>query len=150
VFLLAEGENEGERLLRTVLRDVDSTPEAVLEELIKGPNPSEQDAGIRTAIPSALTLWSARPVAGTLNVDVSSEILDLPSTALRYAVAEIVYTASELDGVDAVRLRVDGEIRAWPDGAGVTQTVPLTVYDFPGMAESAQPPFPAQPTELTA
>ena len=95
-------------------------------------------------------LLSAGPVARTLNVDVSPEILELQSSALRYAVAQIVFTADELEGVGAVRLRVDGEMRAWPAGRGELQTEPLTVYDFPGFAESAQPPYPAIPTDSTA
>ena len=38
-----------------------------------------------------------------------------------------------------------GEPQAWPDGRGEQQTEALTVYDFPGLAESTQPPFPAIP-----
>ena len=148
VFLITDDEAGGERLLRSVLRDVDATPpSAVLEELIKGPNVAEQEAGMRSDLPADLTLLSpATLVAGTLNVNMSATILELPGTALRYAVAQIVFTASELDGVRSVRLRVDGDLRAWPNGSGELQTTPLTVYDFPGLAESAQPAYPAVPT----
>lgn len=147
VFLLNSGEDDGERSLRSALRDVaDPTPKAVLEELILGPNQQELDLGLQTALPADLLVDSARLAAGTLNVDVSAEILDLPGSALGLAVAAIVFTASELPGVRAVRLRVDGEIREWPDGRGELQNDPLTVFDFPGVAESTQPPYPAVPT----
>ena len=146
VFLLSDADDDGEQQLRSRLRDVPGTPEAVLDELLNGPNPTEFEAGLRTALPEDLTLISARPVAGTLNVDVSAEILELQQPALVLAVAEIVFTGSELDGIQQVSLRVDGEDYSWPDGRGELQTDPLTVFDFPGLAESTQPSYPAVPT----
>ena len=147
IYLLTSDEDSGERQLRSVRRDAGPTPTAVLDELFKGPNQQELEAGLRTAIPEDLVLLSARPIAGTLAVDVSSEILELPGTALRLAVAEIVFTASQLEGVRGVRLRVDGETRGWPDGSGELQETALTVYDYPGLAESSQPPYPAVPSQ---
>jgi hypothetical protein len=89
---------------------------------------------------------SARVVGPTLVVDLSPQILELQSTALRLAVAQIVFTAGELEGVRSVRLRVDGQSRAWPAGQGDLQEKALTVYDFPGYAESAQPAYPPVPS----
>lgn len=142
VFLLVEGENG--RVLRSVLRDVPSEPQEVLRTLFAGPNEQEIADGLQTALPAEIEVLSARGLAGTLNVDLSAP-LDLQSTALRLAVAQIVFTAGELPGIDAVRLRVDGKIRAWPAGRGDLQTEALTVYDFPGYAESALPPYPPIP-----
>jgi spore germination protein GerM len=148
IYLLADDGSGGDRELRTVLRDVEPPDaDAVLAALIAGPNQGELDAGMTTALPLESTLHSARVVAGTLNVDISGELLELPGSALRFAVAQIVFTGSELDGVRTVRIRVDGQIRAWPDGQGELQTAPLTVYDYPGIAESAQPAYPPVPSE---
>ncbi len=116
-----------------------------MQELLKGPNEPGEDDGLTTALPRDLILRSARSGGGTLTVDVSSELLDEPAPQLRLAVAQIVFTASELEGVRAVRVRVDGKIRAWPDGEGELQHAALTVYDFPGLAESAQPRVPTDP-----
>ena len=85
-----------------------------------------------------------------MNVDVTAEILELPLARLQLAVAQIVFTASELDNVRLVRLRVMSQPQAWPNGRGEQQTEPLTVYDFPGFAESTQPPFPAIPSQPPA
>jgi len=145
VYLVSE-HDEGERRLRAVQRDVDATPSDALEELFKGANDQEVGAGLGTAIPAGLRLLSARPVAGTLQVDVSSEILDLPVPLLVLAVAQIVFTGSELDGVREVRLKVEGENREWPDGRGELQTRTLTEYDYPGLAESSQPAYPPIPS----
>ena len=120
----------------------------MLQALFDGPNEDELEEGLLTQLPPEVQLLSPpRRVAGTLNVDLSPEILELQSSALRYAVAQIVYTADELDGVRSVRLRVDGEIQAWPAGRGELRDEPLTVYDFPGFAESAQPAYPAIPSD---
>ncbi len=148
IFLLTSDGDSGERLLRSKSREVDSTSrDAVLEELFKGPNRTELEAGLRTELPEELTLSSpSRPIAGTLTVDLSPEILELGLSQLRLAVAQIVFTASELEGVQDVRLRVDGEIRDWPDGRGELESDPLSVYDYPGLVESTQPPFPAMPS----
>jgi spore germination protein GerM len=148
IYLIADDGSGGDRELRTVLRDVEPpTPDAVLAALIDGPNEGELDAGMTSELPTESTLHSARLVAGTLNVDISGEVLEKPGSALRFAVAQIVFTGSELDGVRTVRIRVDGQIRAWPDGQGELTTAPLTVYDYPGIAESAQPAYPPVPSE---
>lgn len=149
IFLLTSNGDSGERLLRSKSREVvDSTRDAVLEELFKGPNKLELEAGLRTELPEELTLNSpSRVISGTLTVDLSPEILELGLPQLRLAVAQIVFTASELEGVQDVRLRVDGEIRDWPDGRGELESDPLSVYDYPGLVESTQPPFPAAPSQ---
>jgi spore germination protein GerM len=147
IYLVTGEGSGGDQELRTVLRDVEpQAPEPVLRALIAGPNQGEFDNGMTSLVPASTTLHSARLVAGTLNVDISAEILDLSGTAVRLAVAQIVFTASELDGVRTVRLRVDGQSRDWPDGRGELQSTPLTVYDYPDMAESAQPPYPPIPS----
>ena len=145
VFLVVET-GEGDPQLRSVQRGVDATPSAALEELFKGANDQEDEAGLGTAIPDGLALLGARPVAGTLQVDVGEEILDLPGQSLILAVAQIVLTASELDGVREVRLKVNGQNRPWPDGRGELRTETLTVYDYPGLAESSQPAYPPIPS----
>jgi Sporulation and spore germination len=152
IYLVTGDGTGGDRELRTVLRDVEppTDPEAVLRTLIAGANRSELDSGMTSPLPSSSTLHSARLVASTLNVDLSGEILELPGSSLRDAVAQIVFTGSLLDGVRTVRIRVDGQTRDWPDGRGELQRRPLTVYDYPGLAESAQPPYPPIPSGGTA
>jgi hypothetical protein len=141
VFLVTDGEG----MVSHVLRDVEPpSPRAVLDELFKGPSAEEFEAGFRTAL-DTFTLNSAQRVTGRLNVDVSPEILELPQPTLELAVAQIVFTASELAEVDEVRLTVNGEPQAWPDGRGELQTDPLTVFDFPDLVQSTQPALPAIP-----
>jgi hypothetical protein len=150
IFLVAGDGPEGGRELRTVSRDVDPpTREEVMRTLIAGANRGELDGGMTSPLPSSTTLHSAPLVASTLTVDISAEILELPGSSLRDAVAQIVFTGSELDGVRSVRILVDGANQNWPDGSGELQGRPLTVYDYPGLAESAQPAYPPIPSENT-
>ena len=154
IYLVADDDDgDGGRFLQPVVRNVDPGPEAVLNELFNGPNEEELDAGVRTEIPDALMLHSAPRIGQRLIVDVSPEILELSGPTLQRAVAQIVFTASELAGVREVLLRVDGEQQPWPDGRGELQTdptEPLTVYDFPGFVPSTQPAFPAIPSDVQA
>ncbi len=80
--------------------------------------------------------------SGVVQVDLSDELLDLSGGELTSAVAQIVFTASEIPGAESVLIRVDGATQEWPDGSGAQHRGPLTTYDFIGWAESAQPAFP--------
>jgi spore germination protein GerM len=61
-------------------------------------------------------------------------------------VAQIVLTASEITGVSAVSIAIDGVPQQWPAASGVLQSEPLTRYDFPGLVLSSQPAFPSVPS----
>lgn len=144
IYLVAPTTSGSPRQLRSVQRDVVARADALLGVLLGGPNQSELDSRLVTAIPSNTTL-SSRPVGETLFVDVSSEITDLTGEALTLAIAQIVFTATEIPGIQAVRLRVEGVDQAWPRGDGQTRSGSLRVYDFPGLVESSQPAYPAVP-----
>jgi spore germination protein GerM len=147
VYLLApETPNEAQHL-RAAQRDIGSSATQRLQSLFGGLTVADVRLRLRTAIPEGLLLHSAvlQP-SGTLAVDVSDQLLDLSATSLIDAIAQIVFTASEVDGVQRIDLVVDGKARQWPDGDGELQADPLTVYDYPGFVESTQPDFPAIPS----
>ena len=146
IYLVTPNEPEQRRQLSSVQRDVPTRPETLLQSLLGGPNQEELDERLVTAIPNGTQLISARSAGDVLFVDVTQEITELTGEALVLAVAQIVYTASEIDGVQAIRLRVEGEDQAWPKGDGQTEEGPLSVYDFPGLVQSSQPDYPAVPS----
>jgi hypothetical protein len=146
IYLVSPSEPGQQRLLRSVQRDVLARPDALLGVLFNGPSQGELNARLVTAIPSGTTLLSTRSAGNVLFVDVSEEITELTGEALTLAVAQIVFTASEVLGVQVVRLRVNGEDQAWPKGDGQARQGDLRVFDYPGFAESAQPAFPAVPS----
>jgi spore germination protein GerM len=148
IYLLAPTDREAPQRLRSVQRDVPTLPASVLASLFAGPNASERDAQLDTAIPADVELLAARPVGQVLTVDLNDAFDQLTADGLRLAVAQIVSTATDIDGVRSVQLRIDGEPRVWPLGNGELTDRPLTEYDFPGLVESSQPAFPAIPSPI--
>ena len=147
IYLLApESPNDIQRL-RPAQRNVGNSATQRLQSLFASLTVVEVNARLRTALPDGLQLHSAvLQQSGTLVVDVSDQLLDLTSTNLVDAVAQIVFTAAEVRDVNRVDLLVDGKARQWPAGDGELQTGALTVYDYPGFIESTQPAFPAVPS----
>ena len=147
IYLLAPASPSDVQRLRPAQRNVGNSATQRLQSLFSSLTVVEVNARLRTAIPDGLTLHSAvlQPT-GTLVVDVSDQLLDLNSTNLVDAVAQIVFTAAEVHDVQRIDLLVDGRARQWPAGDGELQTGAITVYDYPGFIESTQPAFPAVPS----
>lgn len=145
IYLLGPSSGGQEPLLQPVARTADTAAD-LITSLLSGPNDAEMAQQFRTAIPPGTQLRGVSLQSSTLRVDLSEEILRLSGNDLIDALAQIVFTASELDGVRSVKLLVNGADQQWPAGNGTLQSQPLTVYDFPGRVASAQPPYPAVPT----
>lgn len=146
IYLIAPGE---ERLLRSVRRDAVSAPDLV-RILLRGPNDQEIEAQFNTAIPSTTELISARTQGQILTVNLTQDIIELDTQSLVRAIAQIVYTATELDGIEAVQIEIDGEPLSVPTASGTATNVPLRIYDFPNTVQTSQPAFPAAPASATA
>ena len=136
-------------LLESVARDVAETPTALLQALLAGPNATEQSNQFRTALPAGTALLDARRQGFVLRVDLSDAVLQLSGEVLITAIAQIVFTASEIEGVRGVTIVVAGADQQWPVGGGELTSTPLTVYDYPGLVSSSQPDYPAFPSATT-
>ena len=132
--------------LRSVLRAGSSDAEDIFKSLFAGPNEAEADSGLSTFLPEGIELNNARVRVRSLTLDVNDVFDELTAVALRTAVAQIVATASEIDGVEQVRIQIDGENQVWPVGDGENTDRRLTVYDYPGFIESSQPAYPSIPS----
>ena len=146
IYLVAPSEAGDPSLLRSTSRDVPSGATPLIKSLLAGPNDEELASRLVTNIPQETQLLSTDASGDVLFVDVSPEITELSGDLLVLAVAQIVFTAAEIEGVRAVRLRVNGQDQRWPKGDGETREGALTVYDFPGLVQSAQPAYPAVPS----
>jgi len=144
IYLLAPGDGNQ---LSPVARDIAEAPDPLLRELLAGANTVELEKQYRSAIPSGTQLLSTRLQGNTLRVDLSDELLQLTGSDLVAALAQIVFTASEVPGVSRVVVLVDGAAQQWPAADGALQQQALTVYDYPGMVASAQPDYPAFPSQ---
>jgi spore germination protein GerM len=141
IYLVEPGEDQ---LLRSVQRQASSASE-LMESLLRGPNSTELDEGYSSAIPSTLRVLSAREQSPFLYVDVTDDLTDLSGQGLLQALAQIVYTGSELDDVDRVQITVNGVVIAWPKANLESSTEPLSVYDYPSSVRTAQPAYPSLP-----
>lgn len=143
IFLVAPGE---ERLLRSVPRQA-STRAELIDVLLAGPNDDELAAQYSSYIPPSTELISARTQGQVLTINLSGGIAELSGQNLAQAVSQIVYTAAELDGIEAVQLRVDDEELSWPKANGETTSDPLRIYDYPNLVITAQPEYPTVPAQ---
>ena len=151
IYLVAPSEPGQQRKLRAVTRDVPASPQAIIDALWAGPNQTELDTRLVSVIPTdteddtGVTRLPPNQLGNTLFLDIPPDINQLTGEALTLAVAQIVFTAAGLPGVQFVNLRVDGADQAWPRGDGQSREGNLSIYDFPGFVDSSQPPFPATP-----
>ncbi|MEP7114986.1 MAG: GerMN domain-containing protein [Ilumatobacteraceae bacterium] len=145
IYLLSPEVIGKSRTLQSVAR-VGNTPSDAMQALFDGPNTDELQALLRSAIPPGTRLLKVSQAGSELVVDVSSELQQLTGEALIDGIAQIVLTASEITGVSAVSISIDGVPQQWPAASGELQKDPLTRYDFPGLVLSSQPAFPSVPS----
>lgn len=141
IYLGAPGE---ERLLRSVPRDT-ATRQDLIEILLAGPNENELEQQYTTFLPASLELLDTFKQGTILFLDVSDELTELTGQPLSRALAQIVYTATELEGVERVQITVNGSPVSWPRPVGSNTASTLSIYDYPSFAQSAQPAFPGLP-----
>jgi spore germination protein GerM len=125
-------------------RDVAELASTVIDELLKGPSEEERAQGLRTEIPPGTTRLQSSVNDGVLSLELSGELLTVTSPELMAdAMAQLVFTATALDGVNQVLLAVEGGPAEWPRGDGSFTSSPLTVFDFPERDLTSQPDYPA-------
>jgi spore germination protein GerM len=147
VYLLVPDDGAGRRL-QAVRRNVLETPQDLIASLLQGPTSDELSEQVRTALPSGLTLLSSRTDSGTLTLDFSEELRELTGDSLINAIAQIVWTTSQIEGIEAFRVLVEGQAEQWPSLSGELQADLLTVFDYQGIVRSSQPAFPTVPSPV--
>ncbi len=111
----------------------------LLAALVAGPTEDELSLPLSSALPAELEVLSTRSVGSVLYVDLSSAIAELSGSGLTLAVAQIVFTATDIEGVDAVQLTVDGQRFPWPRPDGATTTGPAADLRLPGLRRESAP-----------
>jgi spore germination protein GerM len=92
----------------------------------QGPGPGEWGEGFVETIRPETRLRGVRVAGGTATVDLAGRPTDL------YGTAAIVYSLTELDGVRAVRLRLDGRPCCAYTLSGEVDSRPLTRTSYRG------------------
>jgi spore germination protein GerM len=119
--------------LVSVPRDVPApaTLRAVLTALLEGPTTDEAKTGLRTAIPGKTSLISAAQDASVGRVNVSDRLLDIAGQEQVAAVAQIVFSATVVPGIEGVVLSLSGRRVDAFAGDGTQISRPLQRIDFP-------------------
>jgi spore germination protein GerM len=153
VYFLSQAPS-GQDRLQPAGRNVSSTPTAVLTELFNGLTKEEQqERRWRTSVPADTKLTSAvQESDGTLVIDLNQAFFQATSENQIKAVAQIVFTATGIEGVQRVKILVEGQPQGWLRGDGTAQPVgePLTQYAYPELNPTSQPEYPPAPSPTTS
>jgi len=119
--------------LRGVSRSarVEPTPVTRLAALTDGPTAEEADAGLRTLLPPEMKVVDVSVIDRVATIGLSGA--DTAASAgdeRALAIAQIVYTATAVPGVDRVRFEVDGKRAEVPRGDGRLTSGPVTRSDY--------------------
>lgn len=131
-YVTVEGDNYSLSALQSqVWADAPETPDPsdYVAALLEAP----EDGGLYSVLPSGLELLSWSLEDGLLSLDLSEEYGALTGITLTLANACLVLTLTQLDGVEALTVTVEG--RALPEGSGT----PLTAEDLLLTGGSADP-----------
>lgn len=113
--------------LRAVSRQVTapSTAAKAVVSLLNGPSKEEADE-LHSAITTDTKLLGIDgPTDGLVTLDLSHHLLDITGRQQILALAQVVYTATELPLVDRVLFQIDGENVEVPNGNGKLTASPL-------------------------
>jgi spore germination protein GerM len=105
--------------------------EQIMKQLFFGPTGSETNEGIRSSISSRTRVREVDISNGEAKIDVSSPLTDSGGFEVVLALAQIVMTASQVRGVESVRLFLDGtQVLDAPRQDGTSTSEPLTREDY--------------------
>jgi spore germination protein GerM len=127
--------------VRTQVRNppkASEVPRAVIEQLLRLPTAEQQSLGLRSDIPSSVQVLSASldPGGDVLTVDLSN-LGKVEGPKQRLAAAQIVFSATELPGIRAVRFETDGQPTTIPlEDRSSAVGQPITRDDFPKLKQA--------------
>lgn len=111
---------------------------AALEALLAGPSASEKSGGLSSTIPAGTKLRGVDLAANVAVIDLSREFESGGGTlSMTNRLAQVVFTATQFPGVDAVSFKIEGTRIDVLGGEGIIIDRPQTRKDF----EGASPPI---------
>jgi hypothetical protein len=102
-----------------------------ISALLIMPAPPE---GLRTAIPAGTRLEGAQQDGAVVTLELSEQVFSVRGPDRQLALAQLVYTATEVPGVQGVRMSVNGSVVPLPDQSGRLVERPLQRKDLPSPA----------------
>ncbi|MEJ5253798.1 MAG: GerMN domain-containing protein [Acidimicrobiales bacterium] len=109
-------------------------PRLVIERLIATKPEEVGRPGLTNPVPTDTRVLDAKVEAGVLDLDLSSSLANIESALQRLALAQIVFTATDITSlsISSVRFRIDGQPVAVPVEVGtVPAGQPVSRNDYP-------------------
>ena len=104
----------------------ESPLKATLNELIKGPNKTEKKKGLLTAIPDDLKIRNVQVIGRNAVLDFNSVIEENANgEILLTRIDQLVYTATQFEGIDSVIIKVNGKQKKFLGGDGLSVSGPI-------------------------
>ncbi len=119
--------------------DVEATLESAIDALRAGPSFTDSQEGLRSAIPSADTIDSAMVQSGTATISLAPSFLTLPGNEQTLAIAQIVYTITNLSGVGLVVFRLGDRPLSVPTADGQPSKGALSRDDYVNLLAPVSP-----------
>jgi len=114
-------------------------PRKVLRALLAGPTTEESAAGVQSALDPEASPPSVRRDGRIIQVDLHEDFFTEGGAQI-VALAQIVYTLTELEPRVRVEFVLDGEPAEVPGGDGVLISRPVDRGDYTALAPAAAPP----------
>ncbi|WP_432534548.1 GerMN domain-containing protein [Kineococcus arenarius] len=127
----------GNRLVAVTRRTDTATPQTTLDQLVSGPRRSEVADEVRTAV-APQDLAATPDPAGGVVVAAGRDFTNVGGANQLLAVAQLVWTLTELRGVEHVRFTVEGQQVEVPTDEGLTHE-PVDRDDYASVAPPADP-----------
>lgn len=121
--------NEG---LVHVTRDLPSPSSltSILESLLDGVGDAERERNLRTAIPPGTETISLTEDGSVLRIDLNNEFAAVGGEEEILAVAQVVLTATSVEGVDQVAFQLEGVPTDVPVADGALSVDPVGAGDY--------------------
>lgn len=118
--------------LVSVTRELPSPPSltSIFDSLLDSVTETERQANLRTAIPPGTRTLAVTEDGSVLLIDLSSEFAGVGGEEEIFAVAQIVLTATSIEGVDRVAFRLEGVPTDVPVANGALSVDPVSAEDY--------------------
>ena len=109
----------------------------LIRSLLEGATDEESERGLRSVIASTTELLSSQRRDRTVVLNFSADFAIPQGEGGITSVAQVVFTATELEGISGVTFELDGVPTEVPRGDGTLTSDPLFRSDFPQRAPTA-------------
>ncbi|MFH0975356.1 MAG: GerMN domain-containing protein [Spirochaetota bacterium] len=128
IYLVKYSENSERMSLQPVKRNINSASplKDTLNELIKGPSRLEKKKGLLTAIPDDLRIRNVHVVGKNAVLDFNDAIeSNANGEILLTRIDQLVYTATQFEGIESVIFKVNGKQKKFLGGDGLSVSGPV-------------------------